>query len=95
MMRKAEVAFELCVRRKITQRALLLSSLLAAGMISIPAMAANRDDSSLVWTDNGPVRGFVENRVHEFLGIHTLRPLSGHCVGCRRSLLLHGKNRWT
>lgn len=95
MMRNAEVAFALCVRRKITRRALLLSSLLAAGMISVPAMAADRDDSSLVWTDNGPVRGFVQNGVHEFLDIPYAAPPVGSLRWVPPQPPTPWKNRWT
>ena len=57
--------------------ALLLGSLLTIGLFSTPATGGDRDDGSLVLTGNGPVRGFVENGVHEFLGIPYAAPPVG------------------
>jgi para-nitrobenzyl esterase len=65
------------MRRKFTGGFLLLNSLLAAGTISLPATGADRDDGSLVRTHDGPVQGFVENGVHEFLGVPYAAPPVG------------------
>ena len=65
------------IRQRLTGGFLLLSSLLAVGEISQPATGADRDNSSLVRTESGPVRGFVENGVHEFLGIPYAAPPVG------------------
>src|SRR5215471_4077015 len=67
MIKTAVVAFMSCIRRKFIRGSLLVSSLLIAGMISLPAMGADRDrdPGSLVWTKNGPVRGLIENGVRK------------------------------
>jgi Carboxylesterase family len=77
---KESVMTSLCnsaVKRKLTGGFLLLSSLLAAEGISLPAKGADPADRSLVRTESGPVRGFVENGVHEFLGIPYAAPPVG------------------
>ena len=66
-------------RRALT-RALLLGSLLAAGVLSTSATAQEgdeRDDGPVVQTSEGPVRGFVRDGVYEFLGIPYAAPPVG------------------
>jgi para-nitrobenzyl esterase len=67
--------------RKVTTRALLLGSLLAAGVLSTSAMAwdqdEEREDGPVVKTAEGAVRGFARNGVNEFLGIPYAAPPVG------------------
>src|SRR5437763_10206600 len=66
-------------RRALT-RALLLGSLLAAGVLSTSATAQEGDeraDGPVVQTSEGPVRGFVRDGVYEFLGIPYAAPPVG------------------
>jgi para-nitrobenzyl esterase len=65
-------------------RALLRSSLIAAGMLSMAALAQDetdtnrdRDDGPMVQTAEGPVVGFERNGVYEFLGIPYAAPPVG------------------
>ena len=62
-------------------RVLLLSSLIACGVISTAAVADDEDDAAnrhnngpLVQTAEGPVIGFEQNGVYEFLGIPYAAP---------------------
>jgi para-nitrobenzyl esterase len=58
-------------------RALLLGSFLALGAYSMAAAADDREDGPVVQTAEGPVRGFVQNGVYEFLGIPYAAPPVG------------------
>ena len=66
--------------RRAMTRALLLGSVLAAGVLSTSATAQEgdeRDDGPVVQTSEGPVRGFVRDGVYEFLGIPYAAPPVG------------------
>ena len=75
-------------------RALLLGSLLASGVFSTAVMADeggdNRNEGPVVRTAEGPVRGFVENGVYEFLGI----PYAAPPVGPLRWMPPHPVANW-
>jgi para-nitrobenzyl esterase len=63
-------------------RAILLGSWLAAVTLSSSAMAWDQDEEQdergrVVWTTDGPVRGFERHGVHEFLGIPYTAPPVG------------------
>ena len=65
-------------RSVISKLVLLLGSGLVAGVLSssVPAWEGD-DDGSVIWTDDGPVRGFERNGMHEFLGIPYAAPPVG------------------
>ena len=66
--------------RRAMTRALLLGSVLAAGVLSTSATAQEGDeraDGPVVQTSEGPVRGFVRDGVYEFLGIPYAAPPVG------------------
>jgi para-nitrobenzyl esterase len=80
MARLCKNAFVSSEPRKTVIRALLLGSLLAAGVLSTSAMAGgagDREDGPVVQTNEGPVRGFVRNGVNIFLGIPYAAPPVG------------------
>ena len=67
-------------RRKSLRRALLFCSLLAAGVVSAPALAhqdRDRDTGPVVNTNEGAVRGFVKDGVNIFMGIPYAAPPVG------------------
>ena len=79
--------------RKSVRRAILVCSLLAAGVISAPATADrdhDHDNGPVVRTNEGPVRGFVANGVATFLGI----PYAASPVGKLRWQPPHPVKRW-
>jgi para-nitrobenzyl esterase len=78
---------------KTTTRALMLGSVLAAGVLSTAAIAQEGDDwddGQVVQTSEGPVRGFVRNGVYEFLGI----PYAAPPVGALRWMPPHPVAHW-
>ena len=73
-------AFASRAPRRAMTRALLLGSVLAAGVLSTSATAQEGDeraDGPVVQTSEGPVRGFVRDGVYEFLGIPYAAPPVG------------------
>jgi para-nitrobenzyl esterase len=78
--RDSQPALSKC--RRLYPRLLLFLSLLAAGTLTAVAVAASdddstRDDGPLVHTAEGPVIGFKQNGVYEFLGIPYAAPPVG------------------
>jgi len=80
MKRHENIVFVLgALRKAMTRVLLLLGSLLAAGVLSAPVTAADRDEGGpVVRTAEGPVRGFVKNGVGIFLGIPYATPPVGN-----------------
>ncbi|TLZ31306.1 MAG: carboxylesterase family protein [Gammaproteobacteria bacterium] len=73
-------AFASRAPRRAMTRALLLGSVLAAGVLSTSATAQEGDeraDGPVVQTSEGPVRGFVRDGVYEFIGIPYAAPPVG------------------
>ena len=73
-------AFASRAPRRAMTRALLLGSVLAAGVLSTSATAQEGDeraDGPVVQTSEGPVRGFVRDGVYDFLGIPYAAPPVG------------------
>jgi para-nitrobenzyl esterase len=93
MTRHNNGAFYLSSCRKVTARVLLLGALVAATLLLPPAMAKREDgrnDGPIVNTAEGPVRGVVNNRVYEFLGI----PYAAPPVGALRWMPPQPVERW-
>ena len=93
MKKKCDNVFVSRSPRKTTTRVVLLSALLAVGMLSPPTMAQgedNRDDGPVVQSAEGPVRGFVKNGVGIFLGI----PYAAPPVGALRWMPPQPVERW-
>ena len=62
--------------KAVTRTLLVLGSLLAMGALSTPVLA-EEDDGPVVRTAEGPVRGFLQDGVYEFLGIPYAAPPVG------------------
>jgi para-nitrobenzyl esterase len=73
--------FVSCSPRKAIIRALLLGSLLATGVLASSSAVGeaenDQEDGPVANTAKGPVRGFVNNGVYEFLGIPYAAPPVG------------------
>jgi para-nitrobenzyl esterase len=72
MTRHCAKSFASSAAKKSVRRTLLFCSLVASALIAAPAPAhgnGDHDNGPVVNTNEGPVRGFVENGVNIFLGI--------------------------